>query len=590
VARKTEYKVVSKFDKNHDYKINIPNRHAIILQRLEVGDIFEPRALVDDVIANPPPNIVVKKSNINRIVTSLIAMGVKVGLLDRLTDGLEQEFVEFSALESVQFWMSRLSNPKQKHVEAIRLKGESGVQYTYRRRLFWFNKWVINKKIKLTYWKPDKISEDGEPLCKRTTENIIIQGVEHLLNLFLESEPKDNIHFQKLFFMYLSDPIHKGKLASSMTNDTVAIQSYFKKNYAKLKIDFDADKKYKKNIGGIEHKKELTLKDLQKILTDGHPTVMEKCIIMCKFQRGLDNSSFADSFNFEAFGLLSDYFGSEDYRNWDLNKCPIPMELIRMKTQYNHVGCIDRDALYCVIKWLNEREGITGQPLHRDEPMCITKQLSPVMDTYVGRVLPKLASKAKMLKKLSGYEVSVRYDKPTHELRDLLDSVLDKKGVKLYVVDEAIGHKTKNTYRKASQLFVNDFRREYMKASKDLNVLTGITNYLNGDDEKEELLDRIEIMESDSKEVNAKLKQKESKQEAIEDAIARQEDIQKRQQQDYVDMKKELEEIKKQQTNQKSFERPIEFCCAGCSIIHTKEQCPNCGSKIRRIYDSKITS
>ena len=30
---------------------------------------------------------------------------------------------------------------------------------------------------------------------------------------------------------------------------------------------------------------------------------------------------------------------------------------------------------------------------------------------------------------------------------------------------------------------------------------------------------------------------------------------------------------------------PIEFCCADCSIIHSKEQCPNCGSQKRRIYE-----
>ena len=33
----------------------------------------------------------------------------------------------------------------------------------------------------------------------------------------------------------------------------------------------------------------------------------------------------------------------------------------------------------------------------------------------------------------------------------------------------------------------------------------------------------------------------------------------------------------------------IEFCCANCLVIHDMESCPNCNSRIRRIYDVEKT-
>ena len=46
-----------------------------------------------------------------------------------------------------------------------------------------------------------------------------------------------------------------------------------------------------------------------------------------------------------------------------------------MKIQYNHVGCIDRDGLRCIVKWLEEREKVIGKLLERNQPIFITERM-----------------------------------------------------------------------------------------------------------------------------------------------------------------------------------------------------------------------
>ncbi len=90
-----------------------------------------------------------------------------------------------------------------------------------------------------------------------------------------------------------------------------AIMSYFDKNDHQLTIKFNANAKYDNHE--LQQTTELSLEDLMKMLTIGKPSVAEKTMYLCKFHRGLDSSTFADRFNFEAYDQIIKHFGIENH-------------------------------------------------------------------------------------------------------------------------------------------------------------------------------------------------------------------------------------------------------------------------------------
>jgi len=348
------YKVIANYDLKKDYSERLQKRAIRGLMKFKKGQEFEQVDIIRQWMKNCPIQMRVNEPNMIQYVYYIVRIGKQIGIIERLTDKRDQEFEDFSNLETVQFWMKRMKDPKQKHPEAISKKGESGTQYQYRRLLFHFNKWLPGKKINVTHWKNVGVDKEGDPISKKISEIVTIKDVVHLLELYKESKQESETEFQRLFFNYLTDPVHKGKMAGSIHTDKCSIESYFTKNYMPLTIDFDETGKYKENNGSKDQRTKLTLNDIFNMLTIGRPKIIEKAIVMCKFHRGLDNSSFSDSFNYDAWEQIVDYFGTEAYENWDLALCPVPIELVRMKTQFNHLGFLDRDAIEALQKWLKK--------------------------------------------------------------------------------------------------------------------------------------------------------------------------------------------------------------------------------------------
>jgi len=270
--------------------------------------------------------------------------------------------------------------------------------------------------------------------------------------------------------------------------------------------------------------------------------------------------------------------GSEDHNSWDFDKCPVPIVLVRIKKDFKHTGFLERDAIDVLCKYLDYREKKTGEKMQKGKPMFLNKFKRPISTSWIFDRFSAIAERAG-IKKLVATFAKNQYNLDSHELRDLLKSSLIDSGCKEYVADHVIGHKPKDSYEKQTKLYPETLRKEYSKASKRLNIFIKFTSVVNGTDDSDEL--KVELNDA-----LVKLKQKELEEERKESAFARHEILIKQQQEEFVDIKKELTEIKQKSQNI-SASVPIEFCCADCSIIHTKEQCPNCGSKIRRIYESK---
>lgn len=484
--RDVSYKVIEEFDEKRDYSVKIQKRFISGLKIFKKGEEFFPKDIIDRFVENPPTKLKINRPNMAQFVYSMLNLAKKIGLMERNEKYDTMDFKEFSQKKTVIHWMSNLREPKTKHIEISNFKDSSASQYNMRRKLFLFDLWLKQDRIiKVNYWKNTSVDVDGNIVAKRITEDVKIKDVEHLLELKKKSGMDSDEEFQMLFHTYLIDPLHSGKMASSVQVDKVCIESYFSHNYSKLNIHFNPKKKYRVNTQTKGERTSLTLEDLFVLLTDGNPTLMEKTAFVCKFQRGLDNSTFVDGFNFEAWEQLVEYFGTTDFESWDESKCPVPIEIVRVKTQFNHIGFLDVDAIKLVKKWLKKREEITGKPIQKGEPMFLNQKGYAIKDDTFTRGIRKLAKNAKLDKKLTGYERSNRYEQNSHELRDLLNTTLDVFGAGSYLAEHVIGHKQKSNYTKSEQLYLEKMRVNFSKASEAINIFSKVSNFIkNGGDER----------------------------------------------------------------------------------------------------------
>lgn len=378
-----------------------------------------------------------------------------------------------------------------------------------------------------------------------------------------------------------------------------AIMSYFEKNENPLQMKFNTDNFDSQDI---REDSELTLDEFYEMMTIGKPSVMEKSIFLCKFQAGLDSSTMSDRFNFDGLSQIIKYFGSDNHNSWDLEKCPVPLKYIRMKTGFQHSPMLDRDAVSGIQKYLDYRIQKYG---HHDMngPLYLNKRGKPITSIWISNKFFELAKNTGLQKKISKNQYKIR----AHELRDLLKSTLIDSGCKEYVADHVIGHMPKDSYDKQTKLYPETLRKEYSKASKRLNIFTKFTSVVNGTDDSDEL--KLQLKEQVEESGKLLKKQKEqvitryqdeffakNQQKQMIEQDKRMSDMQKtiddlaldkgeNNMQEIVDnLKAEIKILKKGKSEK------LEFCCIGCEMVHDKEKCPACGSKQRRICEEKVTN
>ena len=271
-----------------------------------------------------------------------------------------------------------------------------------------------------------------------------------------------------------------------------AITSYFEKNECPLIFKFSGKTAYENKKEGQEPKT-LSLDDFMKILTIGKPSILQKAVFICKFQRGLDSSTLSDRFNFEAWSQIVKHFGTEQHMLWDLEKCPVPIKLVRIKTGFLHTGFLDRDAIESIQDYLEFRYKKTGTVMSMGEPLFLNTKNTPISPQWIRKRFFELATKAGVQKKI-GNDQYAKYEKDSHELRDLLKSTLLASGTRYDVADHAIGHKPKDSYEKQATLYPENLRLEYMKASRKLNIFSNISHYLKGEEQTEMLQKQVDVL------------------------------------------------------------------------------------------------
>ena len=256
-------------------------------------------------------------------------------------------YEEFCRLETVRYMAGQLRGSKHRH-EGTNGSNDSTRQ-TYLHRLWQFDTWLRGRR--LSYQR--HVQRDADTL-EVVTEEVTLGGVEDFLRAYQEAhDPRSKSAFVRMVKSFLMDDIHAGKKPSTVRMYHSAITAYFDRNDHPISVRFDPDTMYDSaEDGGTE----MTLEDLMKLLTVGRPSIMEKAVILAKFHRGLDNSTMADRFNFQAFEQMAEWFGTEDHARWDVAaKSPVPIRLTRIKTDYPHTGYLDVDAVDAIREWLDAR-------------------------------------------------------------------------------------------------------------------------------------------------------------------------------------------------------------------------------------------
>ncbi len=167
----------------------------------------------------------------------------------------------------------------------------------------------------------------------------------------------------------------------------------------------------------------MTLDEFLEILSVGNPSITEKVVFLCKFQRGLDSSTLVDRFNFEVWSQLVEAFGTEDYPKWDLKKCPILIGLSRVKTNVSHSGFLDRDSISAVIDYLKYRKKITGKETQNKEPLFLNNFQNSIHKGWITDSFTRMRKNAGLDEVLNEIELSPSVSESLESIGDSLTEV-----------------------------------------------------------------------------------------------------------------------------------------------------------------------
>lgn len=482
---KQYYKVLKKFNPEKDYGIKIRKQYGKCLSMLKAGQKINQKDFANE-FGHEFTKKNTQKAREDAVYHTFV-LGRKIGMLQELSAtelGYSISYEDFIKLKTVARLMSQHKGSKLKNIES---KSHEGTRGAYARKLWKFNNWITGKEATFT-----KIFQTSKDTFKQKTEKVKIVGLEDLLHRYIQPLSQER-EFVIVIKDYLLDPINKDQSDKTMKIMVNAIKSYFEKNEAPINF------KYNVKVGHVttedrEDSASLNLDEVMQLLTVGNPTIVQKTALLCKFHRGLDTSTLIDRFNFEAWQQLVDYFGTEDYKKWDLSLCPAPIKLTRIKTTYPHIGFLDRDAMDSLVKYLEYRKKQTGKEMSQDQGIFLTEKKRPITKEWVMATMKKLRKNAGLDQKLSGYKIT-KYRINSHEFRDLLKSVLMDCNVRPDVCEHLIGHKPKDSYEKQAELFPKSLRTEYAKASRRLNIFSNFSSMAKGVDNMEEVNDKLNEME-----------------------------------------------------------------------------------------------
>ena len=389
--------------------------------------------------------------------------------------------------ESVRFWLTQLNPSRMKNFNL-----EKGTKRTYADSLEAFNRWLSGKRFPA-----------GNGAQRSGGEHRTFQNVEDLLGVCYDPEHGTRTA-KRVVREYLADLATSDHTLSTTMVRCAAVKSYFATHDVPVNVRVDRRRHV---VHDVRDSPEMSLFDFYKMMTMGSMDMVMKAVMMIKFQAGLDSSTFADRFNFEAYPQIVRHFGIEDYEAWDFGRCPVPVRLVRVKTSMEYTTFIDRDAVSHLRDYLRWREFREGQKYDSSEPLFVTRRGVPVGPNWISRRFSKAAIDAGIQKRTSRRVYKIH----SHEVRDLLKSTLLVSGCAQYAADHVLGHAPRDSYEKQATLYPEKLRSEYAKASGRLNIFSSIEKHLratgvDSGDEASPGGDRYQRIEAQQQEMQATLR------------------------------------------------------------------------------------
>ena len=201
---------------------------------------------------------------------------------------------------------------------------------------------------------------------------------------------------------------------------------------------------------------------------------MMRSILLIKLQSGMDSSTLADRFNYEGYSQIVKYFKTEDYTMWNLELCPVPIKLVRVKTRVSYTTFLEHDVIVQLREYLTWKETKYGKQ-DLSKPLFITTKAMPIRSVWISRCFSQMAVRAGVQKKVSPTVYKMR----AHDVRDLLKSTLIASGCAQYAADHVLGHAPRDLYEKQFTLYPEELRAEYAKASSRINIFSKVESVLN---------------------------------------------------------------------------------------------------------------
>ena len=215
-----------------------------------------------------------------------------------------------------------------------------------------------------------------------------------------------------------------------------------------------------------------------------------RAVIITMLQSGMDASTLAEVFNTFGYPQLVNYFGTDDFRSWDVGRCPVRIDLLRPKSQYRYCTFLDVDAIDALKDWLDKRQALTGSAIkiHRSkgpsdlpasEPIFTKRDGSAISASNVGEIFRDSGKKAGVniipAERPAEFKgASNRYPFHSHEVRDTMITLARSAKADISAVNFFVGHSIdKLKYDRSPWDSEEYFRAEYLKVTRPtLNIVS----------------------------------------------------------------------------------------------------------------------
>lgn len=488
----TVINTINEIDSTHTDKITTQCKK--VLASLQKGESFEARKFVKEKM--PKFTNSANARNIANMGYRYLRDGKKIGMLHE--EPKEQKsisFEDFIKLDSVQYWISQLSSTKFKNIKCNTIL--CGTKATHGYHLWAFNEWLQDKMFRCR-----TIKQLENNTFSMNDEDISFETVQDMLELY-KMPNSSRADFIKIIKKYLLDPINKNHKAGYITSKHASILSYFRENDYPLEFKFNSKNKF--DTTNSQEEIIFTIDDFVNLITLGGASVTEKAVMLSKLHRGLDASTLAENFNYYAWEQMVSHFETEDHRKWEIKtKCPVPIKLTRLKSDFIHTGFLEYDAVKAIQEYLDERFVKTGKQMSKDKPLFLNKFGRPINPRWISDKFTKLAIKARLVDSFENK--GIRSKLGSHECRDLLKTIFLEHGIAEKASEHFIGHKS-DSYSKQHTVYAEGLEENYKKISSTLNVFSNMSSHRKSKTEQSKMYEELKEKSEETMQNNQEIKQ-----------------------------------------------------------------------------------